>query len=178
VAGAVFEPEADDCASAAPCVEEDLGWALGVVFRRYVKESESALRELPGGPRAYQVLTTAGSYAPRRQLALAQQLGIDRTVMTYLLDDLEAAGLVERQPDPTDRRARLIAVTEKGRTRTQELRDRLESMEVQVLAGLDAAERADFRGMLQRIAMRDPEPVQSACDVVDELQRTGMNPDS
>ena len=31
--------------------------------------------------------------------------------MTYLLDDLEAAGLVERRPDPTDRRARRVAPT-------------------------------------------------------------------
>src|SRR5204862_8339718 len=41
----------------------------------------------------------------RTQLALAQHLGVDRTVMTYLIDDLEAAKLIERRPDPTDRRA-------------------------------------------------------------------------
>jgi DNA-binding MarR family transcriptional regulator len=156
----------------APCVEDDLGWALGVVFRRYVKESDAVLCDLPGGPRGYQVLTTAGSDAPRRQLALAQQLGIDRTVMTYLLDDLEAAGLVERQQDPTDRRAWLIAVTEAGRARIEHLRDSLQALEARILGGLTDSERAAFRSMLQRVAVRADaaDPVQSTCDVVDELR--------
>ncbi len=35
--------------------------------------------------------------------------------MTYLLDDLEAAGLIERRPDPSDRRARRLAATPHGR---------------------------------------------------------------
>ena len=35
--------------------------------------------------------------------------------MTYLLDDLEKAGLIERRPDPADRRARRIAATASGR---------------------------------------------------------------
>lgn len=171
MSGPLVGPEAADC-TAAPCVEDDLGWALGVVFRRYVKESEAVLSDLPGGPRGYQVLTTAGSDAPRRQLTLAQQLSIDRTVMTYLLDDLEEAGLVERQPDPTDRRARLIAVTDAGRARIEEMRDRLQGMEGQVLGGLTDSERDAFRSLLQRVAMQaDSVEVQSACDVVDELQR-------
>src|SRR4051794_10590171 len=96
---------ADPCASA---VNSDLGWALGVVFRSYVKAANHAVADLPGGPRGYQLLTIAARALPVTQLAIAQQLGVDRTVMTYLLDDLEDAGLVERQPDPTDRRARRI----------------------------------------------------------------------
>src|SRR5262249_494845 len=90
--------------SGAP-VESDLGWALGVVFRRYAKAATAALDDVPGGPRGYQVLATTNSEGPKRQLDLAAQLGVDRTVMTYLLDDLEKAGLVQRRPDPADRRA-------------------------------------------------------------------------
>jgi MarR family transcriptional regulator for hemolysin len=46
------------------------------------------------------------------KLALAQHLGIDRTAMTYLLDDLETAGLIERRPGPADWRARRVVATE------------------------------------------------------------------
>ena len=65
-------------------------------------------------PRGYQVLASAAQSTVGSQLALAQHLGIDRTVMTYLLDDLEAAGLIERRPDPADRRARRIVATRQG----------------------------------------------------------------
>ena len=52
-------------------VENDLGWALGAVFRAYVRTADAAMAELPGGPRGYQVLAAAVHDAPRSQLALA-----------------------------------------------------------------------------------------------------------
>ena len=84
----------------------DLGWGLAVTFRAYVKAADAATAGMPGGHRGYQVLCAAARDEPGSQAAMAQRLGIDRTVMTYLLDDLEAAKLVERQPDPADRRSR------------------------------------------------------------------------
>src|SRR2546423_13123516 len=100
------------CASAR---QADLGWALGAVFRAYQKLAQVAVADLPGGPRGYQVLAAATHEVPGTQLALAQHLGVDRTVMTYLLDDLERAGLISRQPDPADRRARRVVATDAGR---------------------------------------------------------------
>lgn len=52
---------------------------------------------------------------PPNQQALGVHLAIDRTVLTYLLDALVEAGVVERIPDPADRRARKIVTTERGR---------------------------------------------------------------
>ena len=81
----------------APCdgaMIDDLGWALGVVFRSYARAASLAFSELPGGPRGYQVLAAAARGEPGNQLKLAQHLGVDRTVMTYLLDKLENAGLI------------------------------------------------------------------------------------
>ena len=46
-------------------VESDLGWALGVVFRRYAKAAAAALEDVPGGPRGYQVLATTNSEGPK-----------------------------------------------------------------------------------------------------------------
>src|SRR6201981_58092 len=87
----------------------DLGWGLAVVFRAYVKAADAATAGMPGGHRGYQVLCAAARDEPGSQAAMAQRLGIDRTVMTYLLDDLEAGHLVERQPDPDDRPSRPVA---------------------------------------------------------------------
>src|ERR1700754_3487292 len=77
-------------------LDGDLGWTLGVVFRAYVKASNAVMAEVPGGHRGYQVLTAAASDAAPSQSALGVRLGIDRTVLTYLLDDMERAGVVAR----------------------------------------------------------------------------------
>src|SRR5258708_7137666 len=98
--------------SCAGALAGDLGWGLGVALRAYVTAAHTAVADLPGGPRGYQILSAAAQGVVSSQLALAQHLGVDRTVMTYLIDDLEAAKLIERRPDPADRRARRIVATQ------------------------------------------------------------------
>jgi DNA-binding MarR family transcriptional regulator len=147
-------------------LRNDLGWALGVVFRSYVKAATAAFTDVPGGPRGYQVLTAATRGEPGSQLELAHHLGVDRTVMTYLLDDLERAGLIERRPDPADRRARRIAATPRGRELLEDLDGRLRAAEDQVLTGLASrADREVFRAMLSRLATQVDalDPVPDAC---------------
>ncbi len=69
-------------------LSSDLGWALGVLSRFYVKAAAATFAEVPGGARGYQVLAASARDEHGSQLALAQHLGVDRTVMTYLLDGL------------------------------------------------------------------------------------------
>ena len=52
---------------------------------------------------------------PMSMSELADLLGIDRPNATVLVDDLEAQGLVRRRPHPTDRRAKLVEATRKGK---------------------------------------------------------------
>jgi DNA-binding MarR family transcriptional regulator len=87
-------------------------------------------------------------------LALAQHLGVDRTVMTYLLDDLESSSLIERRPDPADRRARRIIATPLGNQRLELLTSRRDEVEGRLLAPLEASERTSFRAMVQLLATR------------------------
>jgi DNA-binding MarR family transcriptional regulator len=153
-------------------LRDDLGWALGVVFRAYVKAANVAFSELPGGPRGYQVLASAARGQPGSQLELARHLGVDRTVMTYLLDDLEKAGLIERRPDPQDRRARQIVATASGRERLGYLDRQMQAAEQHVLAGLDSeADRRAFRALLFQLAAHAHvlDPVHSSCEVVADV---------
>jgi DNA-binding MarR family transcriptional regulator len=150
----------------------DFGWSLGVIFRGYVSAATTALADLPGGPRGYQVLDAAARLYPRTQMTLAQQLGIDRTVMTYLLDDLEKAGLIERRPAPNDRRARQIVATEQGRALLVELDGRLRLAEEHILSTLASGEREAFRDMVRRLGRHvqafDPNKG-GACQVVQDI---------
>jgi DNA-binding MarR family transcriptional regulator len=151
----------------------DLGWALGAVFRSYVKAATAVMAELPGGPRSYQVLSAAAHDQPGTQLALAAQLGVDRTVMTYLLDALEEAGLVTREPDPADRRARRIVLTKRGAKLLAALDRRLGEVEAHVLSALDPDERSTFRALLTRIATRaDTLDPAAACDLAAECAKS------
>src|SRR6202050_802695 len=143
---------ADGQAGCEGALVDDLGWGLGVVFRAYVAAAHAAVAELPGGPRGYQVLAAAAQSVVGSQLALAQHLGVDRTVMTYLLDDLEAAGLIERRPDPADRRARRIVATQKGYELLTSLNDRLREAEAHLLAPLGTETRATFRAQVRLLA--------------------------
>jgi DNA-binding MarR family transcriptional regulator len=148
---------------------DDLGWGLGVVFRAYVTAAHGAVAELPGGPRGYQVLAAAARSAVGSQLALAQHLGIDRTVMTYLLDDLEAAGLIERRPDPADRRARRVVATERGTELLAALDCRLRAAEEHLLAPLNDGDRRSFRSHVSLLATRIDalDPLASPCELAE-----------
>ncbi|MEU8269192.1 MarR family winged helix-turn-helix transcriptional regulator [Sphaerisporangium sp. NPDC049002] len=152
-------------------LDTDLGWTLGVVFRAYVKFANAVFRDLPGGPRGYQVLAAAAQELPGGQGALAQRLGIDKTVMTYLVDDLENAGLVQRRPDPADRRNKRIVATERGRTTWEATQVGLDHAEEHILSPLDPADRVEFRELLRRLAVRAQslDPVADTCQIVTDL---------
>ena len=154
--------------STSASVETELGWALGTVMRTYLKVAGEAVAEVPGGPRGYLVLSSLGRGAPSSQVALAQHLGVDRTMMTYLLDDLEEAGLVDRRPDPADRRARLVTITDIGRSRLAEFMCGLHRAEDDMLNPLDPEDRTHLRDLLRRLAttMAPANP----CQVVEEFR--------
>ena len=154
--------------SSPTSVEAELGWALGTITRNFLKVSGECLAEVPGGPRGYMVLSSLGTGEPSTQAALAQHLGVDRTMMTYLLDDLEDAGLVERRPDPADRRARRVTLTETGATRLAEFMCGLRSAEDDLLQALDPDERTQLRELLRRLAT-SMAPV-NPCQVMAELK--------
>lgn len=132
--------------------DRDLGWMLGVLLRTHRDAMTALLSGLPHGPRGYQTLREVARGHHTSQLALAQHLGIDRTVMTYLIDDLVEAGLVERRENPRDRRQRMVVVTDAGAAAVAELCTQVRAVEDETLAGLDAREREALRGLLDRAA--------------------------
>jgi DNA-binding MarR family transcriptional regulator len=161
-----------DVEVAGDTLRGDFGWALSVVFRAYLKASNEAMGTLPGGPRGYQVLEAATRQPPVSQSVIAQEVGIDRTVMTYLLDDLEREGLLIRRPDPTDRRSRQVVATEHGVQRLCELRELMSRVQDFVLQDFDDEDRTSLRCLLQRAALRiDALDPAAPCNVVGDIER-------
>ncbi len=145
----------------------DLGWQLGTLLGRWRAAVEHAVADVPSGPRGWHVLAAVVEGVPPTQAALAARLGIDRTVMTYLVDKLVGCGLVERRPDPADRRVRRIAPTDAGRAAHTDLAARVTAAEDDVLAGLEPAERTVLRGLLTRLTGA-PAHGEDVCRVVRE----------
>ena len=132
---------------------DDLTWLLHRCAQRMRGALDEAAREHGlSGARDWIVLSAIGAGPRQTQLALAQSLGLDKTTMTSLLDRLEAAGLVTRDHDRRDRRARIPGLTEAGTRVQHELiaaRDRAEGA---MLSQLSADEQRVLRAMLSRLA--------------------------
>lgn len=134
----------------------DFGQSLASLLRRYLDSAGAAVSDLPGGPRGYQVMWISSTAVCSNQAAIAESLGLDRTVMTYLVDDLEKVGLVERRPDPGDRRARQVLLTEKGCKAFAAAAERVSAVEREVLGALSDTDAELFRELLHRITVSGP----------------------
>jgi DNA-binding MarR family transcriptional regulator len=97
------------------------------------------------------VLATLDDFGPQIQRDLATRLGIDPSDVVKVLDELAAAGLVERTRDPADRRRVLTIVTEPGRALLAELHAHEKAAADELLAPLDDAERAHLHDLLLRV---------------------------
>jgi DNA-binding MarR family transcriptional regulator len=135
---------------------DEVGPALLILTRTYLGVIAPIVDDLPHGARGYHTLGAVIRGDHPSQLALATWLGIDRTVMTYLLDDLVAAGLVERQQNPTDRRQRRIVATPRGLQTRAELEAKIRQAEDELLGPLDLHERKALRDMLTRVVAEIP----------------------
>jgi DNA-binding MarR family transcriptional regulator len=78
------------------------------------------------------------------QIRLAERSMLDKTTMVATLDELEKAGLAERRPSPTDRRVRIVSVTEKGEAAIAAAQGVVDEMQDELLAKLPEEQRDAF----------------------------------
>jgi DNA-binding MarR family transcriptional regulator len=103
-------------------------------------------------PRHFGTLSHLAAAEGQSQQALSIALGIHRSAMVALVDDLEQRGLAERRRDPVDRRAYTLHLTRPGRALLAELEHAADEEDADLLAGLDASERSQLISLLQRVA--------------------------
>jgi DNA-binding MarR family transcriptional regulator len=103
-------------------------------------------------PRHFGMLSHLAASEGQSQQALSVALGIHRSAVVALVDDLEHRGLAERRRDPADRRAYTLFLTPAGRELLAELRRAADEEDAELLAALDASERAQLIALLQRVA--------------------------
>ena len=98
----------------------------------------------------FALLNVLGTHEGAIQQELGATMGIDPSTMVSLIDQLEAAGLAKRRPRPTDRRAREVVITPKGRRVLEQARRLATQVEDDVFGGLSGAERRQVLALLRR----------------------------
>ena len=142
------------------CLTSDLTWLLSQASFALARELSAAFEPLGVTMRGYQVLATAGA-GSFTQKELADRVGLDKTTMVATVDELEEAGLAERRPSKTDRRARVIGVTRAGKRKVAQGQKVVEQVQADVLSSLPPAERRAFIGALSSLVSdRLSEPVE------------------
>jgi len=120
---------------------------LVVAARKWRRKSDGVLSAYNVSEACATPLLIAGRLGEAvRQVTLAEHVGIEGPSLVRLLDQLCAAGLVRRDEDPSDRRAKTIVLTEAGRAVTAMMEEDLRILRASVLKGVT---RADLEATLR-----------------------------
>jgi DNA-binding MarR family transcriptional regulator len=123
---------------------------IGSVVNRYHEEYERAASKHALTGAQARVLGLL-SLEPMPMRRIAQKLKCEPSNITGIVDRLESRGLVERRPDPADRRVKLAAPTQDGARTARELRDGLDDFAREPLGSLSREERVSLRDLLRQM---------------------------
>jgi MarR family transcriptional regulator, temperature-dependent positive regulator of motility len=102
-------------------------------------------------PAFYSVLVELSDQPGIDQRSLGEALGIDRTTVGEIVDELERRGLIDRSIDPNDRRARVLCLTKKGDALRLKIRPQMQAAQERFVSPLAARERTLFLDLLYRL---------------------------
>lgn len=99
----------------------------------------------------YRLLAALEEFGPASQAALGRRCGVDRSDMVAMINELADRKLLERAPDPSDRRRNIITITPAGVRQLRRLDDVLAEVQDVLLAPLAAEERDQLARLLARV---------------------------
>ncbi len=129
----------------------NFGFLLKEASRRYVLRFEARAREISLTLPQCKALVRLEKNQGVSQARLAELAEVDAMTMVRILDRMEADGLLERRPDPSDRRARCLYLTAKARPLLDEIWRLSEATRAETFAGIGKAERETFMDVLERL---------------------------
>jgi DNA-binding MarR family transcriptional regulator len=133
-------------------VTQRLGYLLKHAQLRFAELNAAAMEPFGINGRQLAALIAIGDGLPQSQQEVAGRLGVDRTTMVGLIDELAKNGLVDRQPSLDDRRKNVVVLTATGRETLDGAGRAADEAERRFLAGLSRADAAAFRRLLGAVA--------------------------
>jgi DNA-binding MarR family transcriptional regulator len=145
---------------AAVSPDTEVAEFAGQLFFRLWRASHErvamALESVGMTPALFGVLNVLRARKGAIQQEIGAAMGIDPSTMVSLIDKLEKEGLAKRRPHPSDRRAREVSITPKGRRLLERCRKIALESEDDVLRGLSSAERRQLLKLLRRALSEAP----------------------
>lgn len=146
------EPEGADI----PHLEEFIGYNLKRAYMIVLADFRRALGDEGLSPRLFSALSLVVQFPNITQSGLARMLGIERSGMVALVDDLERRGFLGRGPVPGDRRVQALMPTAAGKRAHADALAAVRAHEDALLSDLDAADKDQLVALLHKIrAMGD-----------------------
>ncbi|BDY30199.1 MarR family winged helix-turn-helix transcriptional regulator [Mycolicibacterium mageritense] len=133
----------------------DLAAMIAPLMRELMAAEEPVLAAHGLTMWGYVVLLALDRSSMRTQAALADSIGADKTRIIRTLDELQRQGFIEREPDPDDRRVRLLAITEAGRAVKDAAQREIQRGEERWLGQLTAEDRAVFLRVLRQLTREE-----------------------
>jgi DNA-binding MarR family transcriptional regulator len=137
-------------------VAEFTGQLFFRLWRASHERTAAALESIGMTPALFGVLNVLGTRKGAIQQEVGTAMGIDPSTMVSLVDELEGKGLAKRGPHPSDRRARVVSITPKGRRLLERCRKMAVEAEDEVLRGLTPAQRGQLVKLLRRALTEAP----------------------
>lgn len=132
---------------------ENIGYLLGDRSRLLRRAFDERVRALGvTGPQARLLFYLTRSEG-ENQGFYAEELDVEPITLCRMVDRLEESGMVERRRSPSDRRAWLLYLTERSREKIPEMRDCIDQLLEEMLAGISPAERDEFARILTAIGV-------------------------
>jgi DNA-binding MarR family transcriptional regulator len=129
-------------------------WLLGRASAQAHQLLIAGLAEAGARGYHYRLLAALEEQGPASQAALGREAEIDGSDVVAALAELEGDDLVERAPDPDDKRRRIVSITAAGKRRLRKLDGVVASVQEELLAPLSADERKELVRLLGRLAQR------------------------
>lgn len=109
-------------------------------------------QRMPLSARAdFAVLAALEEYGALSQAEIGRRLGLDRNDVSGILNRLEGCRRVDRQADPANRRRNVVTLTAAGRQHLEELQQHADTVQAELLAGLDASEQRQLHSLLAKL---------------------------
>lgn len=129
----------------------NIGYLLSDNSRQLRRLFDERVRGLGLTAAQARLLLSLDKFPDSNQAFYADRIEVEPITLTRLVDRMEDAGWIERKPDPTDRRARILHLTEKAQDIVVPLRRIVEALVEDILEGIDEGDRVRLAALLETI---------------------------
>jgi MarR family transcriptional regulator for hemolysin len=139
-------------------IEERFSYALHNTARAWRQAVDRRLKDLGLSQASWMAIATLAKAEPLSQTELASRLGVEDPTMVSMIDRMVKAGYMLRQPSPTDRRVKLVHLTDEGRAIYLRVRAAADPVRRELLGGVDRSELERMTVLLEALHARLNEP--------------------